>query len=352
MSKDTYLVIIQLERTEKDKISALDPRGRACGVGLVRYEKDPFPSSVLIPPEVNHAYSDPKYEIGGGRVLIDLDCLAGNPTIISHELGHAFGLYHDFSDDELIMSYGNNRTKISESTAHWLDVYPTFNESNSTSSDKTTIHIDYQSVEEKDENGIPQVQLFVAIEVKDDDGIHQVQLLVPTTKKRANGHELHKWWKPGDVKSFKFDVGMDVLPESLNQEEVWINTIDINGEATINKISLEKGKFDAAAPMLISLLPKETALLTNYPNPFNPETWIPYQLSKPADVTLTIYDIHGRVVRGLDLGHQRAGMYHSRSRAAHWNGRNAVGEPVASGLYFYTLKAGEFAATRKMLIRK
>lgn len=99
-------------------------------------------------------------------------------------------------------------------------------------------------------------------------------------------------------------------------------------------------------------IPEVTSLLPNYPNPFNPETWLPYQLSEPADVTLTIYDIQGRVVRALDLGHQRAGMYHSRSRAAHWDGRNAVGEPVASGLYFYTLKAGDFAATRKMLIRK
>ena len=99
-------------------------------------------------------------------------------------------------------------------------------------------------------------------------------------------------------------------------------------------------------------IPEVTSLLPNYPNPFNPETWIPYQLSEPAEVTLTIYDIQGRVVRDLQLGHQRAGMYHSRSRAAHWDGRNAVGEPVASGLYFYTLKAGDFAATRKMLIRK
>ncbi|MDE0554082.1 MAG: T9SS type A sorting domain-containing protein, partial [Candidatus Poribacteria bacterium] len=99
-------------------------------------------------------------------------------------------------------------------------------------------------------------------------------------------------------------------------------------------------------------IPEVTSLLPNYPNPFNPETWLPYQLSEPADVTLTIYDIQGRVVRNLDLGHQRAGMYHSRSRAAHWDGRNAQGEPIASGLYFYTLKAGDFAATRKMLIRK
>ena len=99
-------------------------------------------------------------------------------------------------------------------------------------------------------------------------------------------------------------------------------------------------------------LPETTSLLPNYPNPFNPETWIPYQLSEPADVALTIYDIHGHVIRELDLGHQRAGMYHSRSRAAYWEGRNSQGEPVASGIYFYTLKAGDFTATRKMLIRK
>ena len=104
--------------------------------------------------------------------------------------------------------------------------------------------------------------------------------------------------------------------------------------------------------LLAVLTPKQTALLPNYPNPFNPETWVPYQLAKPADVTLTIYDINGRVVRALNLGHQQAGMYHSRTRAAHWDGRNALGEKVASGVYFYVLKAGDFSATRKMLIRK
>ena len=104
--------------------------------------------------------------------------------------------------------------------------------------------------------------------------------------------------------------------------------------------------------LLAALTPQETILLANYPNPFNPETWIPYQLAKPTEVTLTIYDINGRVVRDLDLGHQRAGMYHSQSRAAYWDGKNVVGEPVASGVYFYTLKAGEFTATRKMLIQK
>ena len=101
-----------------------------------------------------------------------------------------------------------------------------------------------------------------------------------------------------------------------------------------------------------SQIPTETSLLPNYPNPFNPETWLPYQLAKPADVTLTIYDIKGHVVRDLNLGHQRPGVYHSRSRAAHWDGRNAHGELVASGVYFYTLKADDFSATKRMLIRK
>ena len=104
--------------------------------------------------------------------------------------------------------------------------------------------------------------------------------------------------------------------------------------------------------LLAVLTPQETILLANYPNPFNPETWIPYQLAQPAEVTLTIYAVDGKLVRTLDLGHQPVGIYHGKSRAAYWDGRNAQGEPVASGVYFYTLTAGEFTATRKMLIRK
>ena len=104
--------------------------------------------------------------------------------------------------------------------------------------------------------------------------------------------------------------------------------------------------------LLASLIPKETALLANYPNPFNPETWIPYQLAESAEVTLTIYDMNGEMVRRLALGHQTAGMYRSRSRAAYWDGRNQLGESVASGLYFYSLTADNFTATRRMLILK
>ena len=99
-------------------------------------------------------------------------------------------------------------------------------------------------------------------------------------------------------------------------------------------------------------IPETTALLPNYPNPFNPETWIPYHLATDAAVVLTIYDVRGVAVRALTLGHQTAGVYESRVRAAYWDGRNESGEPVASGVYFYTLTAGEFTATRKLLIVK
>ena len=97
---------------------------------------------------------------------------------------------------------------------------------------------------------------------------------------------------------------------------------------------------------------RENVLLANFPNPFNPETWIPYQLAKPADVSISIHAIDGKLVRALDLGHQPAGVYQTRSRAAYWDGKNAFGEPVASGVYFYTITAGDFTATRKMLIQK
>ncbi len=104
--------------------------------------------------------------------------------------------------------------------------------------------------------------------------------------------------------------------------------------------------------LLAALLPKETVLLPNYPNPFNPETWIPYHLAADADVTLTIYNIGGQVVRQFGLGYQAAGKYQSRSRAVYWDGHNEFGEQVASGVYFYHLSVGDYSATRKMVILK
>ncbi|MCE2396956.1 T9SS type A sorting domain-containing protein [Candidatus Poribacteria bacterium] len=101
-----------------------------------------------------------------------------------------------------------------------------------------------------------------------------------------------------------------------------------------------------------ALIPQETVLLPNYPNPFNPETWIPYRLAEDASVALTIYDQSGQIVRTLDVGHQAAASYETRSKAIYWDGRNEIGEQVGSGVYFYHLSAGDYSATRKMLILK
>ncbi len=98
--------------------------------------------------------------------------------------------------------------------------------------------------------------------------------------------------------------------------------------------------------------PQDTILAQNFPNPFNPETWIPYQLSQPAEVTISIHNVAGQLVRTLDLGLQPVGSYMTPSTAAYWDGKNSVGEHVASGIYFYTLQTAEFAATRRMVILK
>ena len=104
--------------------------------------------------------------------------------------------------------------------------------------------------------------------------------------------------------------------------------------------------------LLAPLIPKEAVLLPNYPNPFNPETWIPYRLVEDAFVTLTIYDSTGSVVRTLEGGHRVAAFYESRSKAIYWDGRNELNEQMAGGIYFYTLTADDYSATRRMLILK
>ena len=104
--------------------------------------------------------------------------------------------------------------------------------------------------------------------------------------------------------------------------------------------------------LLVTARPEKTQLLANYPNPFNPETWIPYELATDTDVRITIYNTQGVVIRSLQLGHQSAGYYVGRDRAAYWDGRNALGEQVASGLYFYQLETDEMSLMRKMVILK
>ncbi len=140
------------------------------------------------------------------------------------------------------------------------------------------------------------------------------------------------------------------VPETLTAVEVqdWLT----DARALEAEDPIMKRGFLILEQLLASLTPKETELLSNYPNPFNPETWIPYRLAEDAFVTLTIYDSKGQVVRTLEIGHRIAAAYENRSKAIYWDGKNDVGEQVASGVYFYTLTAGDYSATRKMVILK
>jgi hypothetical protein len=98
------------------------------------------------------------------------------------------------------------------------------------------------------------------------------------------------------------------------------------------------------------IIPIKSALLQNFPNPFNPETWIPYQLAQNASVTVRIYNLKGQSIRTIELGQKAAGTYLTKDRAVYWDGQDNVGEKVASGMYFYMLQAGEFMSTRRMVI--
>jgi len=104
--------------------------------------------------------------------------------------------------------------------------------------------------------------------------------------------------------------------------------------------------------ILAERLPTQTRLLGNYPNPFNPETWIPFQLSQDAEVRLTIYDVTGNTVRKMELGHLTSGSYSQTEKEIYWDGKTETGEQVGSGTYFYQLQAGDYTATRKMVILK
>ena len=140
------------------------------------------------------------------------------------------------------------------------------------------------------------------------------------------------------------------VPEALTAVEVqdWLT----EARALEGRDLIIKRGMMVLEQLLVSLTPKETELLANYPNPFNPETWIPYRLAEDASVRLTIYDGTGHIVRTLEVGHRIASAYENRSKAVYWDGRNGLGERVASGVYFYTLTAGDYSATRKMMILK
>ena len=160
---------------------------------------------------------------------------------------------------------------------------------------------------------------------------------------------------------FSIDIVLAVVDHNTGQDTITV-TINVTGAASddaaanspsvINDGRVSMHQTSTENMEIADGSPKKTLLLANYPNPFNPETWIPYHLANSSDVQINIYDSRGTVIRQLELGHQRAGYYTSRSHAAYWDGRNNAGEPVASDIYFYQLQTDKVSPLRKMLILK
>ena len=140
----------------------------------------------------------------------------------------------------------------------------------------------------------------------------------------------------------------ETLSEHFDLVEQWLTEAYLVNDGSL---AFQQG-IAGLERLMNTAIPKETVLLPNYPNPFNPETWIPYDLAEDAEVHIHIYNLKGESVRELSLGYQGAGAYRTRSRAAYWDGRNTMGERVASGIYVYTLHAGPIKATRQMVILK
>ena len=425
MEKHAYLIVV-------DSSSEAIQGKNICGVGGGHW----FGEETIVRTRGGYAVIPASGQCFDGEV---------GTVVTAHELGHAFGLEHDFRDDAYIMSYGEAPNRLSKCAASWLAANRFFNTDQTAFNEPTTLRMLTPSAYRSDAEN-----LTLWFEVTDGDGIHQIQLLVPTVEgDPASGIKLHSC-KDGHTQSspFEFDtptltaypantIALQVIdvhgnitrqeytltaddtliiqnPLDVNSDGVvnigdlvlvasnfgqtGQNSADVNNDGVVNisdlilvANALEEGA--AAAPLLhpsdlegltasgvrqmltqarqiartnptylygvkilaqllARLLPKETALLPNYPNPFNPETWIPYQLAAPADVTLYIHSMNGVLVRTLKLGYQSAGMYQNQNRAAYWDGRNQYGESVANGVYFYTLTAGKFTATRKMLIQK
>ena len=373
----------------------------------------------------------------GGHAIIPASGMCFSINVTAHELGHTFGLEHDFRSDTYLMSYGAISDQLSHCATEWLNVHRYFNASQTSFNEPTTIEM-------LTPFALPPNVIRFRFEVTDADGPHQAQLLIPTAiRDLATGSKLHRCKSlNGESQRIEFtttelksgtatqvvlqviDVHGNITRQTYPLGANDIANVDVNNDGNIditdlvlvashfhtaavrgakpnpdvNKDgfvdredlllvvdALESEENISAAPALatenlqhwifaakqydlgdptfqrgIAVLeqllmpshPTETALLPNYPNPFNPETWIPYHLAKSTDVSISIYAADGKLVRSLHLGYQAVGTYESRSRAAYWDGRNEFGEPVASGIYFYTLSAGNFVATRKMLIRK
>jgi hypothetical protein len=208
-------------------------------------------------------------------------------------------------------------------------------------------------------NNYDSGKLDVSIDVEDVSGVYCADIVVsydPSTLTVADvssTSSISGWVFADAAESGKLRIAMAGLSQpaangSLVDVSIEAASADAIKELQIVELKLNGGRSRAE----IENLPKAFALMPNYPNPFNPETWIPYQITVPANVTVSIYNLNGQIVRRLELGTRMPGSYVNRSKAAYWDGRNESGEMVSSGIYFYQLQAGRDAAVRKMVIVK
>jgi hypothetical protein len=210
----------------------------------------------------------------------------------------------------------------------------------------------------------PNEPILLPIQIKQDMSVvsaceltlnYETGILTPTRVMATDATKEYKL--EYQIKDGKINIalaGAEAIAKSVALAQIEFAP---QSQAMISRISLEKVRLNGrlvpvAAQGTIEILPEKSALLQNFPNPFNPETWLPYQLTREAEVVIQIYNIKGELVRTLSIGHKPAGSYLSKEKAVLWNGKNQNGEAVANGLYFYTLKAGNFQATRKMILVK
>ena len=315
-------------------------------IGLGKGDVDDHSSYALITLESTTAQTDVEMRVGSDdsiKVWLNGEVVHNNP------INRGANDFQDIFKVNLVAGDNLLLMKVSERDRGW--------------SMFVGIDADVNAVYKPTSDAIAPVNVA---DVNEDGNVNATDLLLVVTalSKNATPHPRSDVNGDGAVNVADLLLVIENLDDPVNaaaptNKEIATSLDPAMLEGQLNILRAESDgsrKYQQAIAFLQSLLavtlPDKTQLLANYPNPFNPETWIPYQLSEPAEVTVHIYAIDGRLIRRLTLGHQPAGVYQSKSRAVYWDGRNTVSEPVASGIYFFTLTAGDFTATRKMLIRK
>jgi len=212
-------------------------------------------------------------------------------------------------------------------------------------------------------------RIAVPIQINDATGAvaGSISLKYDTTVLKAVGVSLKlngAYWQAnteldGEVRVAFVSAAAKTKFSHSKSQPLFVVEFDVlaNSEGKISPLILDQIKLTESLSIkkvngLITVLPGESRLHQNYPNPFNPETWIPYQIATDSPAMISIYNTGGRLIRTITLGNKNAGVYITKDKAAYWDGRDSLGQAVASGVYFYTLQAGKFTATRRMLIVK